>query len=180
VPVDAPVTADELLALPVHGVRYELIRGELRAISPPGFQHGLVSLRIAQLLAEHAGASGCGVAVGEAGFVLETSPDTVRAPDAAFIARQRADAVGVIPGYWPGAPDLAVEVLSPSDDPDEVRARALAWLEAGTTAVLVIDPRGQTATVHRTTGETTHATLDTIDLSDPVPGFSLHLSSVLS
>ncbi|PZS14269.1 MAG: hypothetical protein DLM64_01905 [Solirubrobacterales bacterium] len=92
-------------------------------------------------LGTHARQTACGVTFGaETGFLLARDPDTVRAPDAAFVSAERADAVGRTERYWPGAPDLAVEVLSPSDSFREVEAKALDWLHACSRAVLVLDP----------------------------------------
>jgi Uma2 family endonuclease len=171
------ITADELLAMPDDSMRRELVLGELRVMMAPGFRHGRVALEVARVLANYVKEHGLGVVVAaETGFVLARDPDTVRAPDAAFIAKDRADAVGDTAKYWPGAPDLAVEVVSPEDRPREVVEKALAWLAAGTIAVLVLDPAKQTATIYRAGGEARlHTGEDTLDLSDAVPGFTVAL-----
>jgi len=64
----------------------------------------------------------------ETGFKLTSNPDTVLAPDISFVSQQRVEEVGETEGYWPGAPDLAVEVLSPSDNAAEVETKVLRWL----------------------------------------------------
>jgi Uma2 family endonuclease len=176
------ITADELLAMPDDSMRRELVRGELRVMMAPGFRHGRVAARIGGLMLTHADSTGCGVTVAaETGFLLATDPDTVRAPDAAFIAKDRADAVGDTAKYWPGAPDLAVEVISPEDRTREVEEKALAWLAAGTIAVLVLDPATQAGTVYRGGGEAqVHTGNDTLDLSDAVPGFSVALAALFA
>ncbi len=108
------------------------------------------------------------------GFLLTTDPDTVRAPDAALISRARTAATGTVTGYWPGAPDLAAEVISPDDLYTEVEEKVAAWLEHGTQMVIVIDPRRRTVAVHRSATQVRHLTVaDTIDGEDVVPGWTL-------
>jgi Uma2 family endonuclease len=131
-------------------------------------------LRIGQLLDAHASQTGCGVAFGEIGFLLSSDPDTVRGPDAAFISTERFEAVGDTTKYWPGPPDLAVEVISPNDAFREVQEKALEWVAAGCVAVLVVDPDKRTATVYRAGGDAhIFAGEEKVDLSDAVPGFSV-------
>jgi Uma2 family endonuclease len=166
-------TADELLKLPGgEGKRYELIAGELRMMPPPGFEHGRVAMTAGWLLSTHVHAAGLGVTVGaETGFLIATDPDTVRAPDAAFVRRERAEAVGRTFKYWPGAPDFAIEVVSPDDSRRYVREKALNWVEAGASALLVLDPRSRSAAVYRPGGEVSTHTDATLDLGDAVPGW---------
>jgi Uma2 family endonuclease len=167
-------TADDLLKLPTgEGKRYELIEGELRVMCAAGFEHGRIALAAGRLLANHVHATGSGVALGaETGFILASDPDTVRAPDAAFVSQARVEAMGRTDGFWPGgAPDLAIEVVSPGDSRPYVRAKALNWLDAGAIAVLVLHPKTCTATVYRAGGDVQIATDGEIDLSDAVPGW---------
>lgn len=174
-------TAEQLLLMPRGSLRHELVRGELRTMTPPGFEHGRLSAGIASLLRAHAQATGSGVAVGETGFLIDRDPDTVRAPDAAFISKQRADAVGETRKYWPGAPDLAVEVLSPNDSFHEVQEKALEWVAAGCVAVLVLDPDERTATVYRAGGDAhVYCAGDTLDLGDAVPGFTVAVAELFA
>lgn len=173
-------TADELLKLPSgEGKRYELIEGRLHVMCAAGFEHGRVAMTAGRLLSSHVHATGSGVTLGaETGFILTSDPDTVRAPDAAFVSQARVDAVGITAGFWPGgAPDLAIEVISPEDSRRYVREKALNWLEAGASAVLVLDPRSHSATAYRSHGRVrTHTASspegdDELDLSDAVPGW---------
>jgi Uma2 family endonuclease len=174
-PASTLTTAEELLRMPRGFARHELVRGELRAMCLPGMRHGLIALRIGQLLNAHVSQTDCGIALGETGFLLSSDPDTVRGPDAAFISKERFEAVGATAKYWPGPPDLAVEVVSPNDMFREMQEKALEWVAAGCVAVLVADPENRTATVYRAGGDShTYAgEEETVDLSDAVPGFSV-------
>ncbi len=110
----------------------------------------------------------------ETGFLLASNPDHVRAPDVAFVRQERADAAADTEGFFPGAPDLAIEVVSPSDRYSEVEEKVADWLASGTLAVVVIDPRRRTAKVHRPTmGAADLTEADTLDLSDVVPGWQM-------
>jgi Uma2 family endonuclease len=144
------------------------------------FEHGRATSRVGRLLANHGFSTGGGVTLGaEAGFILRRDPDTVRAPDAAFVSTARVEAAGPVRGFFPGAPDFAAEVVSPSDTFAEVEAKALYWLEFGTTLVLVIDPARSTATTYRGRGEArVHRDGDTLDLSDGVPAWRVAVADL--
>ncbi len=127
-------TAEELLRMPDDGFRYELVGGELRKIAPAGNKHGYVTMNLSGPLHRHVKANKLGqVYAAETGFLLARDPDTVRAPDAAFVRQARLDETGEVEGYWPGVPDLAFEVISPSDTHTEVVEKALAWRTRPTT-----------------------------------------------
>ena len=171
------MTAEELLRLPDSGLRHELVRGELRTMSPSGFEHGDVTFEIGTSLRVYVRAHGLGTVVGsDVGFQLETDPDTVREPDVAFVRAERLAECGRPRGYWPGAPDLAVEVVSPHDLYTEVDQKAARWLAAGTRLVFVVNPRRRTVTVHRADG-TSHTLSgdDLLDGGDVVPGWSIRV-----
>jgi Uma2 family endonuclease len=178
----APVTADQLLRMPDDSMRHELVRGEHRVMPPPGFEHGRVAANVGGMLLTHVRKTGIGVTLAaETGFLLARDPDTVRAPDASFISKERADAAGPTAEYWPGAPDFAVEVVSPSDSFHEVQDKALEWLTAGTVAVLVLDPPKRTATVYRGQGDAhVYSADDELDLSDAVPGFRVAVAELFA
>lgn len=165
--------------MPDDGMRHELVRGELLTMTPPGTEHGRVAATAGGLLFAHARKTGSGVTTVETGFMLARDPDTVRGPDAAFISKDRAEAIGRTPKYWPEAPALAVEVISPNDAYREVRDKALEWLAAGSKMVLVLDPPKRTATVYSGEDEThVYGEQDTLDLSDAVPGFSVSVAEL--
>jgi Uma2 family endonuclease len=176
-------TAEELLKLPMgEGKRYELIEGRLHVMCAAGFEHGRVAMTAGRLLGNHVSATGSGVTLGaETGFILARDPDTVRAPDAAFVSSARAEAIGTTFGFWPGgAPDLAIEVVSPDNSRRYLREKALNWLEAGASAVLVLHPRTRLATVYRSDGEIRSFTEGTLDLSDAVPGWRVAVADFFS
>ena len=176
------VTAEELLRMPDDGFRYELVRGELRRMTPAGNVHGRVAMNIAWPLAQYVRAHDLGtVYAAETGFRLATDPDTVRAPDVAFVSRERIEAVGEVEGYWPGAPDLAFEVLSPNDSHVEVEEKVFDWLEAGTKMVLAVNPRRRSVTLYRSQSDITILTgTDVLDGGDVVPGFQLTLREIFA
>jgi Uma2 family endonuclease len=172
--VDGTVTtAEELLRLPKGRWRYELVRGELHVMEPTGVEHGRVAMVAGGVLFAHVRSTGSGVVLGaETGFVLERDPDTVRAPDAAYISRERYDRVGPTSKYWSGAPDFAIEVLSPGDRPGKMRAKLHEWLATGTIAAVALDLARRTATVYRDGAEPrVHQLGERLDLSDAVPDF---------
>jgi Uma2 family endonuclease len=173
------ITAQQLFETP--GLeRFELVGGELVPMSPPGFDHGCIVGEIYAALREFVRAGRLGSVAVEAGFVVSHDPDTVRSPDVAFVRAERIPPGGVR-AFFDGAPDLAVEVVSPSDRASEVIAKARDWLRAGCTAVWVVDPETQTATVysHRPqalflSGE------DALSCEELLPGFRLPLSQVFN
>jgi len=145
-------TAAQLLQAPGLG-RCELIRGTIQMMSPAGFRHGRIVSTINRLLATFVVERQLGVVTGaETGFQIAHDPDTVRAPDVAFIRAERIPEIEPV-GFFQGAPDLAVEVLSPNDRASEVTAKVHEWLGAGCGAVWVVDPDCRTVTCYRSHGE---------------------------
>lgn len=143
------MTAEELFRLPDDNCRNALVRGELQRMAAAGFRHGAVIMNVAGPLSQHVKAHGLGVVCGaETGFVLARDPDTVLAPDIAFVRRERIPASGLPATFWEGAPDLAVEVTSPGDTRREVADKVASWLAAGTRLVWVVDPKRAAVTIH--------------------------------
>jgi len=174
------MTADELFATRVPNKRTELVRGVLVVREPAGFRHGVVSAALTRLLGAHVATHGLGVVVAaETGFTLERDPDTVRAPDVAFVRQERLPDPDAR-GYAALAPDLVVEVLSPDDRPGEVLRKVSEWLTAGSRLVWVVDPAHRLARVYRADGsETVVAEADALDGEDVVAGFSCRLGEIL-
>ena len=166
------MTADELLEMP-ESRWCELVEGELRKMTPAGWRHGAVVMRLAALLDRHVGEHNLGlVLTGEPGFLLARDPDTVRAPDIAFIRAERLAAAPPREAFWPGAPDLAVEVLSPGDTVKEVHDKALAWLDAGAALVWVVNPARRTVTAYRSVSDIETLTVGAeLDGGELIPGF---------
>ena len=176
----ALVTADELLRLNLPDKRTELVKGVLVVREPAGGRHGRVAMETARRLANHVQAHGLGrVYAAETGFTLFRNPDTVRAPDVAFVRNDRL--VDPEPaGFFQIAPDLAVEVLSPGDRPGEVLAKVADWLSAGTKLVWVVDPERRLARVYRHDGSETLVDAHGKILGEAVvPGFSCRLDDIL-
>ena len=171
------MTADELLRLPRDGQRHELVKGELRTMPPAGFEHGKSTSILDSSLRPYVSSKNLGeVVTGEVGFRLATDPDTVRAPDVAFVRRERVLEAGRVTGYWPGAPDLVVEVISPNDLYTEVEDKVAEWLEYGARLVFVVNPRRRTVAVHRPDRPLRVLTIDeTLNGEDVVPGWTLPL-----
>jgi Uma2 family endonuclease len=174
------MTADELWRLPQDGQRHELVRGELRTMPPAGFDHGVRIVKLTVPLAQHVEGLGLGLVAGaETGFVLARNPDTVRAPDIAFVRQDRVPGTGNPRGFWDGAPDLAVEVISPSDTYSEVEEKVDDWLAAGARMVWVVNPRRCTVTVYRSrTAIAILAENDVLDGQDVVPGFTCRVGAI--
>ena len=148
--VQTLMTADELLAMPEDGYRYELLKGELKRMPPTGGEHGTTVMFVSIPLGRFILENGLGAVFGaETGFKIAVHPDTVRAPDFAYVSRERIPESGIPKGYWIGAPDLAVEVVSPGDIYGEVEEKVIEWLDAGTRMVVVVNPRRRTVTVYR-------------------------------
>ncbi|HEX8283313.1 MAG TPA: Uma2 family endonuclease [Pyrinomonadaceae bacterium] len=173
-------TASELFEMPDDGFRYELVKGELRRMSPSGSEHGAIIINISVLLAQYVRSNELGVCFGaETGFKIASDPDTVRAPDVAFIRRERIPQSGIPKKFWPGAPDLAVEVLGPGDTYSEVNEKVADWLGAGTRAVWVVDPRRRSVSVYRSMTDVTHLPeADELDGGEVVPGFRCEVAEI--
>lgn len=177
------MTADELLDLPDDGYRYELVRGELRKMAPAGAEHGELSVNIAVSLSLYVKAHNVGkVYAAETGFRIGADPDHVRAPDAAFVCQERVEAAGGrIPGYWPGPPDLAVEVISPNDRYTEVEEKVADWLAAGVRLIILVDPRRRTVTCHAPNqAPVTLTDQDNLDGSPVLPGWQMPVSDIFA
>ncbi|HLJ53942.1 MAG TPA: Uma2 family endonuclease [Chthonomonadaceae bacterium] len=171
-------TADDLLAFPGE-FRYELVRGRLREMPPTGGPHGettsQASCRIAVFVQDES-IGRCYAA--ETGFQIARKPDTVLAPDFAFIAKERV--LSPLPeGYVPVVPDLVIETRSPSQTGASARAKIDEWLAAGVRMALDIDPGRRRLTVFRP-GRLPLALeiKDTFDGEDVLPGFALRVSRI--
>jgi Uma2 family endonuclease len=174
------MTADELLQMPKDGFRYELIQGELKKMSPAGSLHGSSAMNFAAFLTIYILKHNLGVVfAAETGFKIAVNPDTVIAPDFAFVRKENIPATGVPKGYWLGAPDLAVEVISPSDTKKEIQEKVEQWLTAGAKMVVLIYPSKKTLVVYRSlTSITTLKENDIFSGDDVIDGLSCKVSDI--
>ena len=174
------MTAEELLETEIPGKWTELVQGVLRVSEPPGIMHGVVAGRLTVRLGQHVYANGLGEVVGQdTGFQIASDPDTVRAPDVAFLSNDRLSAVRPR-GYAVGAPDLAVEILSPADRPAEVLEKTADWLRCGVRLVWVLDIERRIARVHRADGSIAFIPGDgSFDGEDVVAGFTCPIADLL-
>jgi Uma2 family endonuclease len=168
-------TAEQLFATNLP--HCELVGGQLVMMSPAGFDHGRFASRIVAALENHVARQGLGiVTTAEAGFQFARDPDTVRAPDVAFVRADRVPSGGV-KGYFQGAPDLAVEVVSSSDRPDEVAAKVQEWLRAGCAVVWGVEPANRTVAVYCHGHQVAIlTTADTLTGGDVLPEFSIQVA----
>ena len=177
---DREMTVEDLYVMPDDGFNHELQAGILVSEPLPGGRHGSVTAAVAEMLRAHVKKHRLGVVfAGDSGFVLAREPDTVRGPDVAFVSRERFDRSGDTVKAFAGAPDLAVEVLSPSNTPAAMHAKVADYLAAGSRSVWVVDPESQTVTVYasllspRRLGED-----ETLDGNDVVPGFRVRVGEI--
>lgn len=179
-PITRSMTADQLLELPNDGHSYELSRGMLICVTPtsylPGRVAGRVMGRLFRFVEDHK-LGECGSA--DMGFRLASDPDTVRAPDAWFIRADRVPVGDPPTGFFPGPPDLVVEVLSPSDRFNDVMRRIRDYLDAGTPLIWVFDPGSRLTAVFRPGLPVRFLDDDgVLDGEDVLPGFSLALRAL--
>jgi Uma2 family endonuclease len=169
------MTIEQFAAQSVHAGRSELVQGELKMMSPAGGRHGRVAMNCGRLLANHVDEHKLGIVyAAETGFILARDPDTVRAPDVAFVAAARVPQIDDESAFIPFAPDLAIEVISPSDSFSGVEEKAFSWLDAGTRLVLLVDPANETVHAYRSADDI--AVLgkgDIVPASDVVAGWQV-------
>jgi len=175
------LTSEDLLQMPRDDWRYELVEGVLHRMPPPGFEHGSFAGQLSGLLFTHVRQHKLGrVLAAETGFQIASNPDTVRAPDVAFVTQERLRQADFDrQKYFPGAPDFLVEVLSPSDSYSDVEKKVADWLAAGARLVVLADPAKELLFVHRP-GQAVQILSrgDTLDASDVVAGWKVRLAEV--
>jgi len=174
------VSLEEFQRLPEEdGRRVELSRGRLIREPRPGAEHGWLAGRVFRAVDAYVEEHGAGLVIFETGFLLNVEPPTVRGPDVAFIAEANLPSGGVPSGFWTVPPDLAVEVVSPSNTSEEMQEKVLQYLEADTRLVWVVDPGTRSVTVYRSRNEIRLLTEgDTLDGADVLPGFRLSVADL--
>jgi Uma2 family endonuclease len=173
------MTAEQLLTLDLPNKSTELVHGRLIVREPPNTYHGLLQSRLNLLVASFVHEHRLGAVFGQdTGFKIATDPDTVRAPDLAFVRQDRMALIGPR-GYAALAPDLVAEILSPDDRPGEVLTKVGEWLAAGVRLVWVIDPDRSVASVYRADGTVTTVPENGELAGETVlPGFLCQLADV--
>ena len=169
------------MRMPDDSMRRELLWGEVRTMTPAGFRHGVIASAIQgpmwRFVREHKLGVVCAA---ETGFILERDPDLVRAPDVSFIRNERLPEEE-IPGFLEVAPDLAVEVLSPSDSFSDVEGKARCWLEHGSAEVWVADPQGRRVLIYYPDGTIRDlGGRDEIASEALLPGFRLAVADIFA
>ncbi len=174
------MTVDDLYAMPEDEQKHELQAGWLVSEPLPGTRHGRVAARIVALLDHHVRPRRLGVILGnDTGFILARSPDTVRGPDVSFVSRSRYEALTDPEKAFPGAPDLAVEVLSPTNTQASMHGKVADYLAAGTRCVWVVDPEEETIAVYRSLlSPQTLSPGETLEVEDILPGFRVDVAVV--
>lgn len=158
--------------------RDELVRGRLVREPPPASRHGWLQFRIASMLGAYTERTGLGLVLVDTGFILADDPPTVRAPDVAFVARERAadypsDRYGRTP------PDLAIEIVSPSDSASALIGKVFDYLDAGVRLVWVIDPASRSVTAYGSRDDVRIvAADDELDGGEVVPGLRIELAKL--
>jgi Uma2 family endonuclease len=168
--------------MPQNDARVELVKGEIAAMPPAGYEHGEIAATIGALLHNFVRQRNLGKSyAAETGFTLARDPDTVRAPDAAFVAADRVAQQRRRAGFFDGPPDLAVEIVSPDDTDEDMEAKVLDYLRAGTRMVWVARPRTRTITVYRSLTNIRLLTEnDSLEGEDILPGFSINVKDIFT
>jgi len=175
------MTAEEFAALPDDGWRWELIEGVPVRMPPPGFEHGQVGSDLLLALRLHVDPRHLGVVLAGVGFLFERDPDQVRAPDVSFIRAERLPPRSARRGYLTVPPDLAVEVVSPSDRPTDVADKTAFYLAHDVAVVWEVDPTPPHVAVHRPGGPPVIlGPADTLEGEGPLAGFRLPLGGLFS
>lgn len=167
------LTAEEFWALPGDGKGRSLVRGEVVEAVPPGGKHGGIALELGARLREWAKSGPDGYVGVESGSLVRRGPDTVRGPDVSYVRAARVPADGAPEGFWEIPPDLAVEVVSPSESAEEVREKVHDYLSAGVPLIWVLYPRTREVVVHTPDGlARTYGSGDVLEGFDVLPGFT--------
>ena len=174
------LTAADLMRLNSEGVRGELIRGVLYKTMPTGLTHGEIVMNLGAELRNFFRPRRLGRLAGsDSGMMLERDPDTVSEPDIAYISAHKLPLDVRLSGYFEGAPDLVVEIVSPGDSSREVYDKAPMWLSFGVPLVWVVDPETRTIERHRPNQPLLRLTEDdTLDGGDVLHGFSCPVRDV--
>ncbi len=177
------MTAEEFWELPEQpGVRYELVKGVPVEVPGAGALHNLIAALVYRLIHEFARTRNLGLVFTDGlAYILGRNPDTVRIPDASFVSRERIPESGIPEGFWPGAPDLAVEIVSPNDRAEDVHDKVRDYLAAGARLVWVLWPKSRSLTVYTPDGQARELGPEQeLDGGDVLPGFRVPVASLFA
>ncbi len=175
------MTAEALWQLTESNTKYELIRGELIEMTLPGGKHGNIALEIGWLLRSFVQTQKLGKIMVETGFRLTTDPDTVRAPDVSFLLAKKIPSDGLPDGFISGAPDLAVEIVSPNDTASDIQDKVQDYLAYGTQVVWVVYPQQRLVIVHHPDGMARILReAESLDGEPVLPGFSCKIEEIFT
>jgi Uma2 family endonuclease len=183
VAVKQVLTAQDLTDLPeIPGKRFELVRGELIEMPVASALHSLIVRLLAKLLDAFAEEHGLGLVFGDgAGYTVSRDPDVVRVPDVSFIAADKLREHGSPRGVWPFAPDLAVEIVWPSERRDQVQTKILEYLGGGSRLVWVLWPERRSVSVHAADGTVRElGPEDELDGGEVLPTFRVHVADLFA
>lgn len=175
-----PVSVEDFWRLAHRLPRSELVAGQVITLTPSGAQHGAIVVALTRAVDDHVRRHDLGIVFGaETGFIISRDPPTVRAADVSMVLKARVPKP-LPAGFFPGVPDLAVEVLSPDDRPGEVAAKVADYLKAGSAAVWVADPEAGTVTVHTRDVAMKYGADEVLDGGPVLPGFQAHVRALLA
>ncbi|MGH2517715.1 MAG: Uma2 family endonuclease [Ktedonobacterales bacterium] len=174
------LTAEEFAAIPSEGLRLELVRGEIVTMPPAFDEHGETASLLHIAAGHYAVTNHLGITfIAETGFLIARNPDTVRAPDFAFIAQDRVPAARAKPGWVEVMPDLVAEVVSSGDRMRDVVEKAQMWLDVGVRLVWVVYPALRIVEVYRPgQAMVTLRETDTLDGHEVLPGFAAPVAGI--
>lgn len=177
------ITAQDLWEMPeVPGKRFELVDGELVEMPGAGGVHMIIVVTLFKLLDEFVRGHDLGYAFPDGlSFIVARDPDRVRIPDGSFVSWERVPEGGPPEGYWPNAPDLAIEVVSPNDHASELQEKVQDYLNAGTQAVWVVWPKLRSITVHLPDGSSRSFDIESeLDGGDVLPGLRIPVADIFA
>jgi Uma2 family endonuclease len=174
--ISKTVTAEELLAMSEHKW-LELYEGELKNVSPANARHGDIASQIGMILRQFVTPKRLGRVIIEGGYILARNPDTVLGPDVSFVRQSRIPAEGLPEKFFDGPPDLAIEIVSPTNPRKELLRKLQYYLDAGTLLAWLVDPNAQTVDVFRPQQSVRRlARTDVITCEEVIPAFSVVVS----
>lgn len=161
---------------------FELVKGEHRCMTPAGYEHGRIAGNLASLVGQFVKSHALGdILTAEAGFILALDPDTVRAPNLAFVSKDRLPSPEERKGFSQLAPDLVVEVVSPTGRSADVEEKIQDYLKAGVSLLWTVYPDTRTVTEYRSVNLVRVLSCEeTLDGHDVLPGFRCRVAAIFA